>query len=74
MFEGLKTLINQDNVHKIKANQRYLNRDNSNNHSMDSSQEHSYDDEINDRIHVFNMLTNSNETDDRYRLQRDHER
>ena len=61
MFEDLKTLINQDNVNKIKANQRYLNRDPSNNHSMDSSQEHSYDDEINDRIHVFNMLTNSSQ-------------
>ncbi len=59
MFESLKTLVNHENVQKIKANQRYLSGDHSNNHSLDSSQENANEDGINDRIQVFNMLTNT---------------
>lgn len=59
MFEGLKTLVNKENLQKIKANQRYLSGEHSNNHSVDSSPENSNEDDINDRIHVFNRLTNS---------------
>lgn len=59
MFEGLKTLVNQENLQKIKDNQRYLSGEHSNNHSVESIPEDFNEDDINDRIHVFNMLTNS---------------
>lgn len=44
MFENLKTLINQENISKIKRNQRYLSAENSDNNSMSSNQENSFED------------------------------
>ena len=44
MFDNLKTLINQENLNKIKMNQRYLSAEKSENHSISSNQENSFDD------------------------------
>lgn len=69
MFEGLKSAINQENKRKISVNQRYLNNDSSLDESGSNNSEDSFENELNNRIEVFNVLTKD---DSRYKERPSH--
>lgn len=72
MFQGLKRAINEENKRRINANLRYLSND-SDLDKSGSISEDSFENELNNRIGVFNALTKEDSHGERRAFHHHHE-